>query len=391
MYYLRNISLLFVVLFQYACTDQHEYRVEEEFVQYIDRFELEARNRGRLIDLENTGLIVEFADLKDNQAGLCYSEKPIRIEIDRAYWAAISLTNGADLMKENLLFHELGHGVLGRDHLNSTLSNGDWKSMMCGGDKVDNRPWNINYRGVRRNYYVDELFNESTAEPDFSMPDLAQDTSGFTTKVWLSFDTDMKSDTGWEMGENAGYIISTENKRLKFISKIASSYLIIASTNVDVLSDFTFETEIKCQAIATTDQFGIVFGNNNNYKTNDIEYFNINNDQKMYIGNRNCYSFHTQLSKNEIKVDGANKLKIVKKGSMQYYFINNVYVYRSETSVQYQGDKFGFMVPGNAIVWLDDFRIAVNASGSANVKAERMKEISFSVEALSAENKVYNQ
>ena len=179
MQYLRSLILLFVVLIHYACADIHEYRVDDEFLPYIDRFEHEAQKHGRQINFENTGLIVEFADLKDNQAGLCYAEKPIRIEIDRAYWAAIATTQGADLMRENLLFHELGHGVLGREHLNSTLSNGDWKSMMCGGDRVDNRPWNINYRGVRRDYYVDELFNESSPEPDFSSSKLPVDTSGF--------------------------------------------------------------------------------------------------------------------------------------------------------------------------------------------------------------------
>ena len=85
MQYLRSLILLFVVLIHYACADIHEYRVDDEFLPYIDRFEHEAQKYGRQINFENTGLIVEFADLKDNQAGLCYAEKPIRIEIDRAY------------------------------------------------------------------------------------------------------------------------------------------------------------------------------------------------------------------------------------------------------------------------------------------------------------------
>lgn len=390
MQYLRYLILLIIVLIQYACSDIHEYRVDNEFVLYIDRFEREAQKHGRQINFEKTGLIVEFADLKDNQAGLCYAEKPIRIEIDREYWAAITNSQGADLMKENLLFHELGHGVLGRDHLNSTLSNGDWKSMMCGGDKVDNRPWNINYRGVRRDYYVAELFNESTIEPDFSSSKLPVDTSGFSTKLLLNFDTDKKSDRGWDVIDNQGYAISFENKKLKFNSKISSSLLMIASTNVDVLSDFSFEAKIKCQAVTMTDQFGIVFGSNNNESV-DVEYFNINNDRKMYMGNRSCYSFHTQLNNNEIRENVENKLKIVKKGNMQYYFINDVYVYCTETSVTSQGDKFGFIVPGNAVLWLDDFKIALKTTQLSKIKAVEPNEISFSVVQLSAENKVYNQ
>ena len=390
MQYLRYLILLIIVLIQYACSDIHEYRVDNEFVLYIDRFEREAQKHGRQINFEKTGLIVEFADLKDNQAGLCYAEKPIRIEIDREYWAAITNSQGADLMKENLLFHELGHGVLGREHLNSTLSNGDWKSMMCGGDRVDNRPWNINYRGVRRDYYVDELFNESSPEPDFSSSKLPVDTSGFSTKLLLNFDTDKKSDRGWDVVDNQGYAISFENKKLKFNSKISSSFVMIAGANVDVLSDFSFEAKIKCKVVTRTDQFGIVFGSNNDESV-DVEYLNINNDRKMYTGNRNCYSFYTQLSKNEIRENAENKLKIVKKGSMQYYFINDVYVYCTETSVTSQGDKFGFMVPGNAVLWLDDFKIAIKTSQLSKIKAVEPNEISFSVVQLSDENKVYNQ
>ena len=390
MQYLRSLILLFVVLIYYACADIHEYRVDDEFLPYIDRFEHEAQKHGRQINFENTGLIVEFADLKDNQAGLCYAEKPIRIEIDRAYWAAIATTQGADLMRENLLFHELGHGVLGREHLNSTLSNGDWKSMMCGGDKVDNRPWNINYRGVRRDYYVVELFNVSSPEPDFSSSKLPVDTSGFSTKLLLNFDTDKKSDRGWDVVDNQGYAISFENKKLKFNSKISSSFVMIAGANVDVLSDFSFEAKIKCQTVTKTDQFGIVFGSNNNESV-DVEYLNVNNDRKMYTGNRNCYSFYTQLSKNEIRENAENKLKIVKKGSMQYYFINDVYVYCTETSVTSQGDKFGFMVSGNGVLWLDDFKISVKTNQLSRINMVESGKISFSVVRLNAENEVYDQ
>jgi len=114
--FIKIFYILILILLVSACSDIHEYRVEEEFTKYVQRFEMEAAKRGKDFDLQNTGLIVEFADLKDEQAGLCHYEKPIRIEIDRAYWKAISATAGADLMKENLLFHELGHGMLGRDH-----------------------------------------------------------------------------------------------------------------------------------------------------------------------------------------------------------------------------------------------------------------------------------
>lgn len=357
-------SAIYVVLLFTSCNNENEYRVEGEFEEYVVRFENEASERNLTLNLHNDGLIIEFADLKDNQAGLCHYENPIRIEIDRTYWQAISPTKGADYMKENLLFHELGHGILKRDHLNTTLENDDWKSIMCGGDKVDNRPWNINYRGLRRDYYVDELFNESTSVPDFSSMQLRVDTSGYIQQKYLSFDTEKNADSGWSMSDNVNYTISIDNKRLKFQSKIDYPYFIFTESSVDVLSDFSFQVEIQCQPLNTTDQYGIIFGLNNS--SENIEYFSINNSQKMYTGNRLWYSYYTELTKSAIKSGENNKLFVLKKGTMLYYFINDVYVYCSEIEITESGKYFGFIVPSNGTVWLDN--MSINVSNSSNSK-----------------------
>jgi len=309
-------SAISIVLLFTSCNNENEYRVEGEFEEYVVRFENEASERNLPLNLHNDGLIIEFADLKDNQAGLCHYENPIRIEIDRTYWEAISPTKGADYMKENLLFHELGHGILKRDHLNTILENGDWKSIMCGGDKVDNRPWNINYRGLRRDYYVDELFNESTSVPQFSSMQLSVDTSGYIQQKYLSFDSEKTTDSGWPTSDNVNYSISIDNKRLKFQSKIDYPYFIFTESSVDVLFDFSFQVEIQCQPLNATDQFGIIFGLNNS--SENIEYFTINNSQKMYVGNRLWYSYYTKLTKSAIKPGETNKLFVLKKGTMLY-------------------------------------------------------------------------
>ena len=59
-------------------------------MEYLHRFEIEAAKRDKKFDFQTTGLIIEFADLKENQAGLCHYEKPIRIEVDREYWNKVS-------------------------------------------------------------------------------------------------------------------------------------------------------------------------------------------------------------------------------------------------------------------------------------------------------------
>ncbi|MGB4414740.1 MAG: hypothetical protein WBI53_07635 [Paludibacter sp.] len=385
--FIKIFYILILILLVSACSDIHEYRVEEEFTKYVQRFEMEAAKRGKDFDLQNTGLIVEFADLKDEQAGLCHYEKPIRIEIDRAYWKAISATAGADLMKENLLFHELGHGMLGRDHLNTTLENGDWKSIMCGGEKVNDRPWNINYRGIRRNYYVDELFNESAPEPDFSTMQFSVDTSGFERQIFLGFDNNANS---VNVSDNESYSISVDNNRLKFQSKIDYSYFIYLVKSVDILSDFLFETDIQCQSKNTTDQYGIILENYNS-SSEDVEFFSVNNDSKMYMGNRSWYSFYTQISRPEIKKGGINKLKILKKATMLYYFINDVYVYCSEMELTGSQVDFGFIVPAKGIVWLDNLQIRQNSSNKINYISKEFNNFTFRVQPVNDLRSVPNR
>ena len=393
--FIKILYILILILLVSACNDIHEYRVEEEFTEYVQRFELEAAKRGKDFDLQNTGLIVEFADLKDEQAGLCHYEKPIRIEIDKAYWKSISATSGADLMKEDLLFHELGHGILGRGHLNSTLENGDWKSMMCGGEKVNDRPWNINYRGIRRDYYVDELFNESTPEPDFSTMQFSVDTSGFERQIFLGFDNYGNPSN---IFDDENYSISIDNNRLKSQSKNDYSYFIYLVKSVDIMSDFLFETDIQCQSKNITDQYGIIFANDSSFSENvefpfseNVEFFSVNNDSKMYMGNRSWYSFYTQISRPEIKKGGINKLKILKKATMLYYFINDVYVYCSEMELTGSQVDFGFIVPAKGIVWLDNLQIRVSNSNKINYISKEFNNFTFRVQPVNDLRSVPNR
>jgi len=386
--------LSLIVLFQLSCKDPHEYRVATEFTQYLQRFEDEAAKKDKYFDLESTGLIIEFANLKDNIAGLTHYEQPIRIEIDKTYWNEIKGYQGEDLMKENLIFHELGHGLLNRDHLNTTLENGDWKSIMCGGTMVDNRNWNINYRGMRRTYYIDELFNESTPAPEFSSNTLLEDTTGFVEKLFLSFDDEEHA--GWPIKDSNSYTTSINEGKLQFQSKEDKLYLVFAKTGIDIQSDFSYELTLKYESTSDENYYGILFGylstGNSDGSTDPIEYFSIDNKQSMYVGNRSWYSYYTELKKPSIIKNGDNKLKIVKIGDLLYYFINNVYEYCSEMETIESGDSFGFIVPPNGTVLLDNFKISKRNSSGAPSKMKQINQIQFGMKEVKAITlKKYNQ
>ena len=383
-------------MFLTSCKDSKEYNVNSSFTDYLQRFESEGLSRGHNFDPQNTGLIIEFANLKDNTAGLTHYEKPIRIEIDKTYWDDISKSAGADAMKEELIFHELGHGLLNRGHLNSTLPNGDWKSIMCGGDKVNNRSWNINYRGIRRKYYVDELFNEKTPLPDFSSKQLPVDTVGFNPFFYLSFDTPDQS--GWPLGNYTDFNRSLKNGGMLFHSLASEIYLVFLKipASVSIQTDFSFEVTINYPAGDATNQYGLIFGSvpeGSSGTTDPVEFFTISNNQNMYMGNRSWYSYFTELSESSVVSAGNNKLKVVKIGQVLYYFINNVYCYTSEIVANSALNEFGFLVPPMGDIWVDNFLVSTKGSTKVSSKVKQNQPIEFNIQKISQFdlNKIKNQ
>jgi len=183
---------------------------------------------------------------------------------------------------------------------------------------------------------------------------------------------------------------------LKFQSKIAQAYLVSLTTAAAISTNFSYELTIESPTGNATDQYGIIFGNIPDGSTGNnspIEYFNINNSKKMFMGNRTCYSFFTELDQSKIVTAGKNKLKVFKIGSMIYYFINNTYAYCSEIVTTSGLNKFGFMVPAQGTVLIDDFLI--NQSKSSNVPAKVMQTqpLQFEITPMGIEtqNSVLNQ
>lgn len=360
--YALSSVVLFCIIFQ-SCKEPKEYRVNSSFSVYLKRFESEAAVRGYFFDLKSNGLIIEFANLSNGIAGLTHFEDPIRIEIDKSYWDNISKSAGADLMKEDLMFHELGHGLLNRKHLNTILPNGDWKSMMCGGDKVNNRPWNINYHGLRRNYYINELFDEHAKAPDSIRTDLFIDTIAYNdTVLHYNFDTFSK----WSIGDSVNYTTSIAQGRFCFQSKMKQQLSYMLKTKIDFQQDFSLEIKMECPSENLESQYGLVFGSmldkTNPTLVHSLEYITINNHQLMLMGNSGWYSYFTALSRPEIISKGINVLKISKKGKFLYYFINQKYIYCNELEAIGVLNYVGFVIPPKSFIYIDDLLIAQKAA-----------------------------
>jgi len=139
-------------------------RVDPEFEVYVQEFIDEGAKRGQAIDFSDSGLIVEFSDVVVGGAsGFCYVGEH-HIVIDKSEWTALS-----ENVRGFLLFHELGHCELDRGHTNVKFGNDVWRSIMRGGELEGFEQWiPIPFFGFRKDYFIDELFNQSASAPTWA-------------------------------------------------------------------------------------------------------------------------------------------------------------------------------------------------------------------------------
>jgi hypothetical protein len=393
-YLLKNLLIaIFCFLFFTACGRNDDPKEStKELKSYIERFLQEAKKRGYDYSAEAENITIKFDNLPNNQAGYTNATKnPVLISIDRTYWNNIGGFEGADLMREFIVFHELGHGILNRNHENAFFTNGDWTTMMRGGDKlVDGREWNVNYRGERRNYYLDELFGDedSKATPAFASLELPKDISDFEPKYQLKFDGVEGGDEGLKKDANNlakndqfGYAERSINNGLHIKSNYNGVYNVFASVGPDFRrnEDYAVEITFECETKSNSDQFGLFTGSCINDKLVpgknpvtledcSLDFMHINNSKNLYIGNRSWYSFYIQLNrKNDMK--NKNTLKIININNKLYYFINDTYIYNTEIGTAHQKEDgfglfFGFSIPPYATIHVNDLLVCKRVDGS---------------------------
>jgi len=129
--------------------------VDEVLWDYFDRFESEASARGITIDIRSENITGNISEISsEHVAGTCnYSYRnPNKITIDLEFWS-----RSGDRYKEFVVFHELGHCVLYREHKEDATSSNICESIMRSGtgNCIDN------YTRNTRSTYLDELFDPS--------------------------------------------------------------------------------------------------------------------------------------------------------------------------------------------------------------------------------------
>jgi hypothetical protein len=149
-----SLLSLFLLLGVFACSkDTAEgNEIADSLVKHFAKFEEEAANRGIEISTADLDLDGYIANIQSNGVvGQCniYQDGNSSITIDRYYWIT-----STELQQEYVVFHELGHCVLLRDHRNDSDVSGSCISMMQSGEGFCEE----NYTTDTRNEHLDELF-----------------------------------------------------------------------------------------------------------------------------------------------------------------------------------------------------------------------------------------
>ncbi|MEM7658145.1 MAG: hypothetical protein AAF399_18610, partial [Bacteroidota bacterium] len=138
---------------------------DPEIKPYVDRFQKEAQLRG--LDFSTELASISYTFEETSFGGVCYRLEN-RFIVNRSVW-----NDYTDQGKEYLVFHELGHCILDRDHENEYLIAGECSSIMKGTEDGKRCRRNLAAE-IWRTYYVDELFDTDTPTPDWYVPTIGQ-------------------------------------------------------------------------------------------------------------------------------------------------------------------------------------------------------------------------
>lgn len=148
------ILLLFMIIPLGCQKDDEERFIDDQLIEYFDRFIDEAAKRGLTLSYDEPGVNGYIRIItSENVIGQCAhnTDKPNTVNIDKFYFDQAN-----DLEREFVVFHELGHCILNRLHLDVSNNEGDCVSIMTSGTGQ----CFINYTSSTRQRLLDELFEQ---------------------------------------------------------------------------------------------------------------------------------------------------------------------------------------------------------------------------------------
>ncbi len=154
-----KLAVMILALALIACNEEpfgqnRKYSVPEKLQPFVTDFVRLANQRGVTVD--TTNLIVVYAVLHDRLGEASLNEKIIRVDSSNAFFRNGNI--------ETIMFHELGHLFLNRQHDDTYFNNSRTpKSIMHCCDLPMYNGWSTRCR----QYYIEELFNPECETPNF--------------------------------------------------------------------------------------------------------------------------------------------------------------------------------------------------------------------------------
>ena len=353
---IHYIILLLILVFSSCKKEVNRYEVEPLLDPYLQLFLQEGSKRGVEIDVKGNGLLMEFTELEGLTIGLCTYQDPLLVQIDRDYWSETTQYEDQENLRQDVVFHELGHGLLNRSHDNSYLENYEWKTIMCGGDEVDGRDWAVNFNGYRKEYYLDELFNVRTPAPEWSKKATFDGEKG-------SLIANLNMNASYNGRDEAGNSYLMRNNIYTITSANRGSNSIISLLAEEVKGDFYFEVVMKVYMAMAVSTAGVcaLYDYDNNQKYNPqkrdeqhpindgCNYLAVKEESagdQFYLINTNCYLPITEVLLEDVyKRDDYNKYAIARHDGEIFFYVNDQLIFRNDYQAGVPYLSYGVILP----------------------------------------------
>lgn len=148
----------------------------DELTPYVTEFIQEGQKRLPTYGQRISDFNIEFGDLPEGKAGSCKKLKRL-VTINPDLWSLMD-----SVQRQALVFHELAHCVLDRDHNDNVLSRGECVSLMVG-RVSDSTCYYDFYSSHWKEYYLDELFGVSDGVPHWYHDNVVLSNEGLTDLV----------------------------------------------------------------------------------------------------------------------------------------------------------------------------------------------------------------
>ncbi|MEO1714224.1 MAG: hypothetical protein AAFU60_12900, partial [Bacteroidota bacterium] len=235
-------------------------------------------SRGLDYFLEDEGIDVVFEEIEDPSIiGTCRHFGQ-RITLDPIWWE-----RSDENEREWLVFHELGHCVLGRDHRNEQTPEGTCRSMMRGNEDGFGCSIDLYSEGWRK-YLIDELFLENTP-----LPEWAQNPPAYDANTLIDYPV-----FSWADSLTDGFYAELEGLDLTQPFWLEATANNLGTEEYSIVVGFGFIALKSCNACTVGKVSVYHFGGEGTYFDNDDLFFEENVRLTFYGDGERIYCYVNQ-------------------------------------------------------------------------------------------------